>query len=218
MSRKPHLRAIDEILALANAIRAARNLNFGKLDRQLTIGIVEENRYLGQPERLARLVPGENHVLQRSPAQTLARRFPEHPAKRVHEIRFARTVGTDDCRYPVAELQCRRFRERLESERPNRRSFIGRPRFASASARYGEQRRSAAACWAAFFEPPSPLPKILPLTLTRDLKAGSLRSAAARLAIDGSRRKMLLRVMLKSRLRIQNCFRRVVEQLDVLRR
>ena len=68
---QPDRRAIDEVLALAGAIGAARDLYFGELDRKTPVGIVEQDRHLGQPKRLARVVAGEDDVFEFAAAQLL---------------------------------------------------------------------------------------------------------------------------------------------------
>ena len=43
---QPDSAAIDEVLAFTGAIRAARNLHLGELDRKTSVGIVERHRQL----------------------------------------------------------------------------------------------------------------------------------------------------------------------------
>ena len=84
----------------------------------LRSALSKTHRDFGQAERLARLVAGEDHVFEfAATRRLLARRFAQHPAKRVDEIRFARAVRPDDRRDAAAELERRRLGERLESER-----------------------------------------------------------------------------------------------------
>ena len=113
---QPHRLAVDVELRLAGAIRAARDLHFAEVERQHAIAVVERQRDFGHAERLARVVAGEDDVFHLLRAQAARRLLAEHPADRIDEIRFARTVRADDRGGAVDEIERRRFGERLEAE------------------------------------------------------------------------------------------------------
>src|SRR5579884_3480193 len=113
---QPHLLAVDVELRLARAVGAPRDLHFVEAERQLVVVVVERQRDFGHPERLARVVAGEDDVFHSLRAQAARRLLAEHPADRVDQIRFAGAVGTDDGGRAVDEVERRRFGERFEAE------------------------------------------------------------------------------------------------------
>ncbi len=100
---QPHVVAVDEVLALARAVSAARDLHLLVFTGQFAGVVVERHRHFGHPEGFALRVAGEDDVFHLLRAQRTRRLFAEHPADRVDEIRLARTVGPDDRGDPALE-------------------------------------------------------------------------------------------------------------------
>src|SRR5579875_2131 len=112
--------AVDEVFALAGAVGAARDLYFVEIERQLTVAVVERHRDFGHAERLARRVAREDHVFEPLRAQAPRALFAQHPANRVDEVRFSRTVRPDHGRNTGLELDGRLLGERFEAEQAQR--------------------------------------------------------------------------------------------------
>ena len=115
---QPDLRAVDEEFALARAVGAARHLHFAEADAERVVLVVERERHLGHAERLAPVVADEDHVLGLRRAQRLRTLLAERPADRVHEIRLAGPIGTDERGDPGLEHDLGLIGERLEAEQP----------------------------------------------------------------------------------------------------
>jgi hypothetical protein len=78
--------AIEIVFDLARAVGAAADLDFFELERQLMIGIVEDQRHFGHPERLALVVAGKDDVVGAIRAQLFAALLAQRPPNRVDEI------------------------------------------------------------------------------------------------------------------------------------
>ena len=65
-------------------------------DRQVAVGVVEEERDLGDVDRPARRRALEDHVLHLAAAEQPGRLLAQHPAHRVGDVRLAAAVGPDD--------------------------------------------------------------------------------------------------------------------------
>jgi hypothetical protein len=63
------------------------------------------------------IVAGEDDLVHAGAAQLLCALFAEHPADRVDEIGFSRTVGADDRGDTWFEDETGSLRERLEAEK-----------------------------------------------------------------------------------------------------
>ena len=84
---------IDQVLALAAAIHAARHVDFGGIDGQAAFGIVEDDGGFRRVHHLAvalaaALEDDVGHVLA---AQALGALFAQHPLDGVDNVRLART-------------------------------------------------------------------------------------------------------------------------------
>ena len=88
--------AVDQVLALARAVHAARDGDLGVVDGQRAVGVVEHEVDLGEPDAFARRRSGEDDVLHRLAAQVLGVALAEHPQNGVGDVRFARAVGSHD--------------------------------------------------------------------------------------------------------------------------
>ena len=114
---QPALIAVDVILDLARPIRAPRDLDFGEIDRQPAVAIVEGDRDFGQAQRFALLVAGENDVFHFARAQALLLCSPSTQRNASTRFDLPEPFGPDDRGNAAAELQRRRLGERFESER-----------------------------------------------------------------------------------------------------
>src|SRR6267142_2177027 len=92
---------VDEILAFTAAIDAAGDMNFGGVDRQLLIDIVEDEGRLGGVHGLAAAGAGalEDHIGHVLAAETLGRLLAQDPLDPIDDVALARTVGADDDRH-----------------------------------------------------------------------------------------------------------------------
>ena len=65
--------AIEQILAFAAAIDAARDVHFVRVDRQAAVGVFERERHLAGAQRAARRAAVENDVRHFLAAETSSR-------------------------------------------------------------------------------------------------------------------------------------------------
>jgi hypothetical protein len=108
---------VDEVLALARAIEAARDGDLGVvlvLRRREAIGVVEGQRHLGERVRTARLGAVEDDVVHGLAAEVLRGLLTHGPADGVDDVRLAAAVGTDDRRHVVVDVDDGLVHERLE--------------------------------------------------------------------------------------------------------
>jgi hypothetical protein len=91
-------------------------LDFGEIERQRAVAVVERQRNLRHAERLARRVAGEDDVFEVLRAQLAGVLLAQHPANRIDEVGLARTVRADDRRDPLVELERGGLGKRLEAE------------------------------------------------------------------------------------------------------
>src|SRR5262249_3396633 len=108
--------AVDEILVLAAAISAARDLHFLGLGGEMTADVVERHRDFGETQAAARRRAVEDDVGHLAAAQTLGALLAENPADAVHDVRFARAVRTDDAGDAGRKRELRPVREALEAD------------------------------------------------------------------------------------------------------
>ncbi len=112
---QPHDLAVDAVFALAAAEDRATDLDLGHRHGDLARGVVDHQLHLGHAERRARRRPGEDDVSHVPAAEGARALLAERPADRVHQVRLARSVGTDDHADARDELQNGFVRERLEA-------------------------------------------------------------------------------------------------------
>jgi len=91
-------RLIDQVLALAVAVHPARDRDFGELERQRAVAVVENEVHLGDACRLTAGRAREDDVLHGLPTQRLGRLLAEDPQHGIGYVRLARSVGADDHR------------------------------------------------------------------------------------------------------------------------
>ncbi len=106
---------VDLVLTAAIAEHDPGDGDFGVLDRQCTVGVVDGERDLGTAERRPPGRPGEDDVLHLPAAQRLGALLAHDPGQRVHDIGLAGAVGTHDAGDARLEPQRRGGGEGLET-------------------------------------------------------------------------------------------------------
>ena len=113
-----HWLVVDVVAAGAVARQHALDRDLGEL-RPLAasamVGVVEHQLHARAAGLLASRRAVENHVLHRLATQLRGTRFAEHPAHRVHDVRLAATVGTDNADELAGQQKIGGFGERLEA-------------------------------------------------------------------------------------------------------
>ena len=171
---QPHGAAVEPEFRLAVAVDAALHLNLGGLQLQPAVLVIQPQAHFSKPGRGARGGAGEDHVVQPPDAQAAVRALADHPAQRVHDVRFAGAVGPDDCGQPAVEAQFGAVAERLvaadfdAAEAHQASSSAG-----WAAADSALRARSAAARWAACLLEPQPSATATPSIRTSTRKRGS---------------------------------------------
>ena len=107
--------AVEQVVRLAAAREAAGDLNLAIGDRQVAVGVVEEERDLGHVHRPACGGALEDHVLHLAAAEEASRLLAEHPAHGVGDVRLAAAVRADDGGDAVLEGERDRVGEGLEA-------------------------------------------------------------------------------------------------------
>ena len=92
---EPHPLLVQQVVVLAGAIQPPPELEDAVVDRQETVGVVEDERHVGHPDRRPPFRTGEDHVLALAGSQRPAL-LAEGPAKRVGQVALAGAVGADD--------------------------------------------------------------------------------------------------------------------------
>ena len=109
-------RAVEQVLALAGAVDAARDRDFGELYRERAVGVVDREFDFRHSERLAFVGTGEDHVLGGAAAHQARVLLAQHPEQRIDDVGFAAAVGSDDRGQPLIDLDFRLVCKRLEAE------------------------------------------------------------------------------------------------------
>ena len=112
---QPHDLAVDPVLALAAAEDRAADLDLGHRHGDLARRVVDDQLHLGHTEGRTRRGSGEDDVGHVPAAEGARALLSERPADRIHQVRLARPVGTDDHADARDELQDGLVRERLEA-------------------------------------------------------------------------------------------------------
>src|SRR5262249_8000647 len=108
--------AVDEVLALAGAVDAARDLHLASVGGQDVLGGVEDHRHLGQAEAAAAGGAVEDDVRHLAAAQRLRALLAQYPLHTVYNITFAGAVRPDDAGDARGEVELRPVGEALEAE------------------------------------------------------------------------------------------------------
>ena len=107
-------RAVEFVLALAAAVDAAGNLDFGKVHRQRLVLVVERQRHFAKRQAAALFRAVENDILHLRAAQRLGTLLAKHPAHRVGDVGLAAAVRADDAGNPVFKCHLHAVRKGLE--------------------------------------------------------------------------------------------------------
>ena len=91
-------RAVDEVFAFAGTVHAASKRYLVEIDGQRAVGVVEHEFDFGDADAFAGRRARKNDVFHGLATQILCIALAKHPQHGVGDIRFARTVRTDDCR------------------------------------------------------------------------------------------------------------------------
>jgi hypothetical protein len=106
--------AADPVLRLAASEDGPADLDLRHRHGDLASAVVDHELDLGHAERRPRRGAREDHIGHVAASERPRSLFAEHPADRVDQVRFARSVGPHDDRDAREELQDRLVRERLE--------------------------------------------------------------------------------------------------------
>ena len=93
---QPDRRAVEQVVALARAGEPPGDHHLPVGDREVAVGVVEEERDFGDVDRAPGRRALEDHVLHLAAAEQPGRLLAQHPAHRVGDVGFAAAVGPDD--------------------------------------------------------------------------------------------------------------------------
>ena len=96
--------AVDLVFALARPEKAARNLDFGLIERKAAVLVGDGDDGLSVTERLERGRAVENDIAHPAASEALGRLLAKHPADRVEDIRLPAAVRADDDRHARQKL------------------------------------------------------------------------------------------------------------------
>ena len=88
--------AVDGVFALAGPEEQAADGDFGVVDRERAVGVVDGEGDLGAAERRPGGGTGEDDVVHLAAAQALGALLTHHPGEGVHDVRLARPVRAHD--------------------------------------------------------------------------------------------------------------------------
>ena len=106
---------VDRVVRATVAEHGAADGDFGVLDGEGAVGVVDGQLDLGSAQRRSSGGSGEDDVFHLPAAKALRALFAHHPRQGVDDVGLARTVGSDDAGDPGFELQGGRGREGLEA-------------------------------------------------------------------------------------------------------
>ncbi len=107
---------VDQIVALAGSVEAARDRDLVEIERERARLVVESERGLGKAERAPAMGAREDHVLGGETAQRAHALLAQDPLDRVCNVTLAAAVGAHHRGDSRKELQLRPVREGLEPE------------------------------------------------------------------------------------------------------
>ena len=114
---QPAVHSVDLVLGSPIPEQAACDRYVVEVERQVAIGIVEDQRDLGPAERRASGGPGEDHVFHRLGTEGPGRLRAHHPGDGIDDVRLACSIGTDDHRHTRLEFEARSVRKRFETDK-----------------------------------------------------------------------------------------------------
>ena len=104
-------RTVDEVLAFAAAVHAARDDDLVEIKGKRAVGIVEHEVDLGETDGLARGGTCEDDIFHRLPAQLLGALLAEYPQHGVGHVGLAGAVRSDDDGHARLQLEDRTVRK-----------------------------------------------------------------------------------------------------------
>ena len=107
--------AVDGVLALPGPEHQAADGDFGVVDGQRAVAVVDGERHLGPAQRRAGGGAGEDDVFHLAAAQGLGPLLAHHPGQGVDDVGLARAVRADDAGDAGLEAEGGRGGERLEA-------------------------------------------------------------------------------------------------------
>ena len=110
-----HARSVHEVLRLAVAEETAADLDLGEVDGQSSRRIVELQQRFGVTQRLACFASAEDELLVAFRAEHARVVLTEGPTNGIREVRFPRTVRTNDRGDSRCEFKMCGIHEALES-------------------------------------------------------------------------------------------------------
>ena len=126
--RAPHGGAVDQVLALAAAMEAARDRDLLVVEAGERAGrLVEQQLHLAVRRRLTPGRAAEEDVVRTLGAQLARREAAGRPQQRVGDVRLPGAVRPDDDRDTRLEPDLDRIGERLEAANGDRAEIHGRP-------------------------------------------------------------------------------------------
>ena len=99
------LLVVDDVFVVTVTVGDARHRDFREIKRQPLIGVVEVDGGLRHACARAVLGTGEDHVFGLLTAQQGIGLFAQHPAQRVGDVRFSRTVRSDNGSHTRGKLK-----------------------------------------------------------------------------------------------------------------
>ena len=106
--------AVELVFALAAAVDAAGDFDFGKIHRQRLVLVVERQRHFAKRQAAALLRAVEDDVLHLRAAQRLGALLAQHPAHRIGDVGLAAPVRADNAGDAVFKCHLHAVRKGLE--------------------------------------------------------------------------------------------------------
>src|SRR4029079_11599016 len=115
-----HMCAVDEVLALAAAVKPARDGELRELQRTVAVLVVEEELHFGEGRGLAAVTACVEDVVGLLRAELARAQASGGPDDRVRDVRLARAVRADDHGHARLEAHLDRVGKRLEAAQLDR--------------------------------------------------------------------------------------------------
>lgn len=96
---------IDQVLPLAAAIDPPRDVDFGAINRQPAVGVVERDGDLGRVHRPPGAGAVEDHIGHFLAAKALNALLAEDPLDGIDDVRLARSIRPDDRGNPAGKFK-----------------------------------------------------------------------------------------------------------------
>ena len=109
-------RVIEQILTLPRTVHPPGNHHFGKIYRQGAVTVVYREFHLGQPQRLALIRAGKNHILRIVAPQQTRILLAQHPQQSIYDVALARSIRPDNRGQTLINVNLSLVRERLKAQ------------------------------------------------------------------------------------------------------